>query len=330
MRELYRPKFTRPIDWSVFEKDDAQARRSLLHAKLLTEAVLAELAGDVKHSGACLPWSKTWDLVRFRPGEVTLWAGYNGHRKSMLLGQCAVSLSAQLHRVVIASFEMAPHRTLARMVRQGLKGIQNPALVREICDLLRVWFYDQQGDATASQVYALIRYAATLGIDHVVIDPMLKVVRGTDDYNAQKDFVAQLCALAREYEMHIHLVHHARKGADENDPPRKLDVRGAGEITDQVDNVLICWWNKRKADKREIGATIDPDESDALLICDKQRNGAWEGRIRLWFDPGSLQFCQDSLCEPSDLIGWRGPKTGRALELVHSREPGADEVEETA
>jgi twinkle protein len=327
MRALYRPKFLSPVDWSVFEEeDDANARRRLMRSELLTEAVLASMMGDIRTEGACLPWAKTWSDLRLRPGEVTVWAGYNGHKKSMLVGQLAVSLSAQQHRVVIASFEMAPHSTLARMVRQTLKGSQNPALIREVCSLLRVWFYDQQGDATPSQVYAMIRYAATLGIDHVIIDPMLKVVRGTDDYNGQKDFVAGICALAREHEMHIHLVHHARKGSDENEAPRKMDVRGAGEITDQVDNLVICWWNKRKQDKRDLGVPVEVDDPDMVLICDKQRNGAWEGRVRLWFHPPSLQFCQDVICEPSDLLGWAGPKSGRALAMP-MREPGEDREE---
>jgi twinkle protein len=164
-------------------------------------------------------------------------------------------------------------------------------------------------------------------VDHFVIDPMLKVVRGTDDYSAQKEFVSQLCRLAREHDMHIHLVHHARKGSDENDAPRKLDVRGAGEITDQVDNVVIVWWNKRKHDKRDMGGVVDASDPDALLVVDKQRNGAWEGSIKLWFDAKSLQFCEDHYYTPSDLLGWAGPKTGRAaMGLVAPiREPGADD-----
>jgi twinkle protein len=43
--------------------------------------------------------------------------------------------------------------------------------------------------------------------------------------------------------------------------------------------VLTVWRNKRKES--------DPErhrhEPDAMLICDKQRNGEWEGRIGLWF-----------------------------------------------
>lgn len=326
MRELYRPKYLTPQDWSVFDKDEADTMRRFLRAELLTEAVLAQFAGAEKAKGACLPWRKTWDNVRLREGEVSLWMGYNGHKKSMMLGQVAASLSSQGHRVCIASFEMAAHVTLARIVRQVLKGGDNPALIREVCKNVRIWFYDQHGDATPSQCYAMIRYCATLGIDHIIIDPMIKVIRGTDDYNAQKDFIAQLCALARLHEVHIHLVHHARKGSDESQAPRKLDARGAGEITDQVDNVFVCWWNKAKQDKRETGGTVEQTDPDALLICDKQRNGPWEGFLGLWFDQKSLQFCADRYYETDDLMGWKGPKSGRAALSIVEREPGEDEA----
>ena len=36
--------------------------------------------------GEKLPWAKTHDFIRLRPGELSIWAGINGHRKSMLLG----------------------------------------------------------------------------------------------------------------------------------------------------------------------------------------------------------------------------------------------------
>ena len=39
------------------------------------------------------------------------------------------------------------------------------------------------------------------------------------------------------------------------------------------------------------------NDPDGLLICDKQRNGAWEGRLRLWFDEGSMRFRDDNNSE---------------------------------
>ncbi len=55
----------------------------------------------------------------------------------------------------------------------------------------------------------------------------------------------------------------------------------SGSISDQVDNVFCVW--KNKDEKRNPG-------DDALLIVDKQRNGEWEGRIALSFDPEAQGF----------------------------------------
>jgi twinkle protein len=60
-----------------------------------------------------------------------------------------------------------------------------------------------------------------------------------------------------------------------------------------VDNVFIVWRNKTKALEREQDGTTDESAPDALLSCEKQRNGEWEGRIPLWFEPDSQQYVSE-------------------------------------
>ena len=75
----------------------------------------------------------------------------------------------------------------------------------------------------------MARYCAKeLGIKHVFIDSLMKCVRGEDDFNGQKDFVDELCSLARDNQIHIHLVHHIRKLSSEAETPDKTDVKGSG------------------------------------------------------------------------------------------------------
>jgi twinkle protein len=92
--------------------------------------------------------------------------------------------------------------------------------------------------------------------------------------------------------MHIHLIHHVRKGQDEKSAPNKFDLKGSGSITDQVDNVFIVWRNKAKALERQTNGVVDESNFDALLCCEKQRNGEWEGRFPLWFDENSQQYLE--------------------------------------
>lgn len=263
-------------------------------------------------TGARLPWAKTHGHIRFRGGEVTLWQGINGHGKSQMLGQAAMWFAAQGERVCIASFEMRPVSTLRRMLRQfAMNDRPGETAVRMLMDWAtdRVWLYDQLGSVTPEMIYAVIRYCATkLDIKHMVIDSLMKCVRGEDDYNGQKDFVDMLTSLARDHDIHIHLVHHVRKGESEDKAPGKFDSKGSGAVTDQVDQVLTVWRNKRK--EREIetlerqGADISDDilkKPDALLICDKNRHGEWEGTVALWYHGPSLQYTSNDKREPLDI-----------------------------
>lgn len=250
---------------------------------------------DTTYSGASLPWTKTHEQFRLRPAEVTIWAGFNGHGKSLVLGQIVLHL-LKAQKVCIASFEMRPVTTLSRMCRQAL-GANNPTdeYVRRFCDRAgeKLWFYDQHGTVSTERVIAVIHFAAEkLGVQHFVIDSLMKCGISEDDYNGQKRFIDRLCAVAKDTGCHIHLVAHSRKGQDEFTAPNKMDIKGSGSITDQVDNVMTVWRNKRKEQALAAGKADAEMQSlpDALIICDKQRNGEWEGKFGLWFDKPSFRF----------------------------------------
>ena len=255
-----------------------------------------------------MPWAKTHATFRFRPGEVTLYAGSNGGGKSLVTGQVAMGLIKQKQRVCIASFEMKPKRTLYRMLRQFAgENIDFPRytdkatyigkLLGRFIDYSEqgLWLYDQQGTTSSQQVIAMTRYCAVeLGVQHVFIDSLMKCVSGEDDYNAQKNFVDELTALARDHNIHIHLVHHIRKLGNEEMQPSKTDIKGSGAIADQVDNVLLMWRNKKKEHDIQNGQIPDLKKPGALLMCEKQRNGEAEEWYSLWFNRDSQQFVDES------------------------------------
>lgn len=287
------------------------------HAKVLPAETwrdeLVELVsnGNQIH-GACLPWNKTHEKIRFRGGEVTLWQGTNGSGKSQLLGMACLGFAEQGERVCIASFEMTPKSTLYRMMKQAAQnGDPPPEFVERFLKWThgKLWLYNQMGQASPAMLAAVIRYCVDkLQIKHVVIDSLMRVVMGEDDYNKQKDFVGQLCNLARDLNVHIHLVHHVRKLADENQIPNKFDSKGSGAITDQVDQVLTVWRNKKKQLDLEMAVRKGLDTSeihskpDCLLVCDKNRHGEWEGKVSLWYHSPSLQYTEDLRCKPINLM----------------------------
>lgn len=277
---------------------DQEERAKVKSAADFMHEVIDRYHSPIKYHGLTLPWNKTHENVRIRHGEVTLWPGINGHGKSMVVGQVAMHMMANNEKFCIASFEMKPVATLARMCRQSL-GAESPTVeyikrFHEWSDG-KLWMYDQQGTIQSSRVIGLIHYCSKqLGVTQFVIDSLMKCGINEDDYNGQKRFLDQLCAAAKDTGCHIHLIAHSRKGQDELTAPNKMDVKGSGSITDQVDNVITVWRNKRKEQAIAANKTTPDilDMPDALLIVDKQRHGEWEGKIGLYFDKPSFRYVE--------------------------------------
>ena len=298
---------TDTIDFSLYLRE-TDHKTNVKPASVWMDELIDRLQNPDTTKKVFLPWEKTFDVFRFRPGEVTLWAGQNGHGKSMITTQVALSLMGQDERVVLASFEMKPHVTLQRMARMYCGAnpyspeFQSDEGIKALTDLYtefgewsdkRLWIYDQQGTVSAERVIGMSRYCAKeLGVTHIVIDSLMKCVQGEDDYNGQKALVDELCSLARDNNVHVHLIHHLRKPSSENAMPDKHDTKGSGSITDQVDNVMLVWRNKPKEEdvKGKGQMSNKRTEPDCYLRCRKQRNGEDEPDIGLWFDRDSQQY----------------------------------------
>lgn len=240
--------------------------------------------------GITLPWSKTHKNIRLRPGEVSLWAGINGHGKSNLIGQVAAwSLDSKW---LIASMEMKPVVTLERMIKQ-IAGSGNPTIdfIDNVIPWMNkyLWIYDQTDSVKSDRILALIKYAKSIDINHVVIDSLIKCGIAKQDLELQARFVDRICWLAKTTGVHVHLVHHVRKTESEKDIPDKYDIRGAGEIIDLVDNIFIIFRNKKKEEEKN-PSELDPD---CILKLAKQRHHSWEGTYKLWFDKDSGQYKTD-------------------------------------
>jgi twinkle protein len=284
---------TVPEDVDFLAFVGAQESQFIRPASDWYDAVRDRLLLGVSQHGDALPWSETQARLRLRPGETTIWAGVNGHGKSLVLGQTMLWLLPATS-VLIASLEMPPAATLARMLRQASGGeVPSLAFIQRWLAWTdeRLWIYDQTDTVAPERILGMVCYAAReLRIRHVVIDSLVKCGMAPDDYPAQKTFVDRLCWAAKTHGIHLHLVHHIRKREREEHVPDKYDIKGAGEITDLADNVLIVHRNKAKERRCEAGEASDPQEPDAQLLVVKQRHGEWEGRVRLYFDRPSQQL----------------------------------------
>ncbi len=269
--------------------------------------------GGIESQGDFLPWPKTNHQFRMRQGEVTVWHGINGHGKSLLVSQIMAHCCIQEIKVCIASMEMRPISQLQRMYQQ-ISGEAVPA--RSTIDFINskvmpnLYLINIHGTAKSTRLLELFDYAyLRFGCRHFVVDSLAKCGINEDDYDGQKRFVDNLTDFADKRLSHIHLVAHARKQEDEFSTPNKMDVKGAGSITDMVHNVAGVWRNKKKEDeisRLQMADRVIPNELQDKPACvvwiQKQRNHDWEGKIAFWFDPHSHQYLERSNLLPESMI----------------------------
>lgn len=230
----------------------------------------------------------------FRSGEMTVWAGINKHGKTTFLSNVMLNVMRAGDKVCVASMEMKPAETMAKMTRQaGGTGQPTIQFIRDFHSWTdgKLWIYDHLGRVAASRILALAHWVRDkLKVDHLVVDSLMKCGIGVDDLTGQKDFVDALSTIARDTGLHIHLVCHMRKGENEKVAPDKFSVKGASEIADMPDNIVIVWKNLRKPEPKE-GEPPNADP-DAYVRIAGQRHHPWEGSFAFWFDKESQQFLE--------------------------------------
>lgn len=303
------------IDFDTYFAEQDVDPAKIKPASSWLNAVIDRFHGQTTSSTwTSLGFDKTDGKFDLRPNEVTLWAGINGHGKTTYLSHAMLNVMKAGQRVCLASLEMPPAASMAKMTRQaaavGVPGIPYIGEFHRWTDD-RLWVYDHVGKVAPSRMLAVATYVRKeLGIDHLVIDSLMKCGIGTDDYTGQKDFVDSLCAIARDTGLAIHLVCHMRKGETERKAPDKFDVKGAGEIADLADNIVIVWKNQRKHEEMAEAERMTDEFSraqalealsgkpDAFVRVTKQRHHEWEGAFSFWFDRASQQFLESSNQRP--------------------------------
>lgn len=283
------------VDYAKYYEQNQEDNAKVKRPVDFIDDIFARLNGVYKQRGTPLPWAKTHEQIRFRDGEVTMWSGYNGHKKSMVLGYVSLGFIRSEQKVCVISLEMPPAETFVRMFFQATGRAENERGADDIDNFFlmtdnQLWLYDHVGNVSADRIYGVLFYAAKeLGVKHFIIDSLMKIIEGEQGekvMNEQKNFVTKLCAIAIELNIHIHFVHHTKKPDNESKPASRYDAKGSGAISDNIHNSIIVWSNKDAENK---------SVPDTVLICDKQRNGSWEGQIPLWFREDCVSFVSNPM-----------------------------------
>jgi len=303
---------------SVIEKAQPRDPEELRSAADYAQDVADVLETNVRQPGLRTPWKKIGEQLLFRPGELTVIAGINGHGKSQLVGFLAAHGMRDGTRMCVASLEFKVAGWLARLCRQiGAQPNPTPGFTQHIVKWLgdgRLWIYDAQGTAKWQRMLDVFRYARRrYGIELFIIDNLTGLGIGEEDLQGQKEAALAFSNFPRDENCHVWLVHHTRKGLNENEKPGKMDIKGSGAITDLASTVLTVWRNKKKEAERanaEIeGRVMDADierEADVKVFCSKQRNytgtGNGEPTIALWWDAASFHYLEHAHSKPCDIL----------------------------
>ena len=238
-----------------------------------------------------------------RKAELSLITGISSHGKTQILMQWVHQLSKD-SKGLIMSMEMRPEITLARLckIALGRNSTGSPPtekFIREYCKEKndKIYIYDQQQETTSADIFASIIYAKeVLDCEFVVVDSLMTVADvGESDqgYNEQKKFINKLSVLCKALNIHIFLVAHLRKVADELSAPDAQAIYGSSNIRNLTDNILMVYRNKLK-EKWAMEESKTPEElrviPDCLVYIQKQRNFPYEGKFGFYFNKNSLTY----------------------------------------
>ena len=262
-----------------------ESEHSIRSANEFTDQVLSYYLGEEK-TGYRLPWPTLDETFRLRSGESTLLGGINSSGKSLALGQIALQCLTQGAKVLSVSLEMSPRSQLVRLNRMAsteLRPTTDFCLGFALWCMDKLYFFDKEGTMNMDTLEAGIRYSIhNFDVDLILVDSLMTIsgIRH-DDYTAQKEVVCRLADLARDLECHIILVAHARKSLSMSDQLDRFSIRGAGELTDRPDNVLLLQRYYSKDDG-------DPDV--AFSISKARHWDMAECQLDLWMDMASMNL----------------------------------------
>jgi twinkle protein len=258
---------------------------------------LVKYFGEEIHSGKSLGWIKTEDKFRVR-NELNILTGVSGHGKSMWLSQVVLAMMKQNTKCLIASLEMRPVLTLARMVTQAL-GSPEPTdeYIHKFCERAKdkLYLYDQHQQTTSQDMIATLYYGKhILGVEVFVIDSLMKMSDISEEsLEAQKLFVDKLAVTVRDLNIAVFLVAHTRKMKSEEEIPDATNIMGSSHIRNLCDNIICVWRNRSKERLREEGKISEAELKiipDCKVFIQKQRNAQWEGNFNFYYDQKGLRY----------------------------------------
>jgi KaiC/GvpD/RAD55 family RecA-like ATPase len=246
-----------------------------------------------KPNGVGLPFAGR-SLVKFFPKRWTLWSGVTHSGKTQFVRFLMSHAIKEGEKVLFASLEEEPVELLMEFACMMLA---TRDLTDDRIDVALDWLdeklflFNHTGFIDPDVAVGAAIYAAREhGVTHVVIDSLMMLDIRKDDYERQKELGALLNRVCRQYNLHIHIIVHPRKGGSSQDAMDLYDIQGAQELVALAHSICTLGRAPKSPKKREEWGITGP-ETDAILKVWKQR-GQWNftGTMEMSYLPVTRQW----------------------------------------
>lgn len=253
-------------------------------------------------------------MVGFKRGHISVWSGYRGSGKSSVLSMLVLNGAQGGYKSAMWSGEMD-----AREVKNWLY-LQAAWPYNERSQYKNYWYtpdskvkaidawidryfslynneYSNEWQQMENEIRSLV---AKEDVDFIILDNLIILdideLQSDDKYGRQKELMKRLVLLARELDIHIHLVAHPNK---EGLFLRPNNISGTANIPDLAQNIFIIHRVNqdfvkssqefvRKSDRDDI---IASGCTNVIEICKCRDNGlAADHFVKLWYQPDCKQL----------------------------------------
>lgn len=253
-------------------------------------------------------------IIGFNKGEITLWSGKNGSAKSTIINQISVNSIQSGFKGIIFSGELQGYK-IKNWIHLQCAGRQftNPTKYENVffvkdsvSDKIDKWLKDKlyiynndYGNKFEQLMCDIESFVQNNGIDFIVLDNLMAIDLLTlegDKFEKQTRFINRLCESVRKFNYHLHIVAHPRKNTGFL---RKDDISGSADLTNAVDNVIICHRNNN--DYKKAINEFFPKEScfnlvthdNYLEVCKNRDLGIVDLMCGLYYEIESKRLLND-------------------------------------
>ena len=262
-------------------------------------------------------------LIGMNKGELSIWSGGNGSGKSTMLSQIALETVDRGYSAAIFSGELTKSRTKLWLhlqaagrqnTRKSMDGVSYyvPKEAQAAIDAWtadKLWVYDNANGVKVGSVVADFKdHMDKHPTDVIIIDNLMSLdlteISG-EKYDRQTILVAQLSALAKEFNIHVHFVCHPRKPKGFL---RKDDISGTNDLTNTADNVFMMHRVNRDFERLggEYLGKAEVDEykqfTNVIEIMKNRDLGVVDQIIGLYYEPESKRFLNEQ--HENRVYGW--------------------------